>query len=105
MYLAIAAVAFILGAGVAVAIMRQAKAQLSEHFKSLSLDVLQSNSKTFVEIARGELEKTHLSAESDLAKRQVAIDELVKPVRQSLDKLDAKIQDLEKVRTGAYASL
>jgi DNA recombination protein RmuC len=105
MYLAIAAVAFILGVSVAVVMMRQAKAQLSEHFKSLSLDALQSNSKTFVEIARGELEKTQLSAKSDLEKRQVAIDELVKPVRQSLDKLDAKIHDLEKARTGAYASL
>src|SRR6266478_1379205 len=105
MLLGIAAVAFILGVGVAVVIMRQTRAQFSEHFKSLSLDALQSNSKTFVEIARGELEKTQLSAKSDLEKRQVAIDELVKPVRQSLDKLDAKIHDLEKARTGAYASL
>lgn len=105
MILAIVAVAFILGLGVAVVMMRQTRAQFSEHFKSLSLDALQCNSKTFVEIARGELEKTQLSAKSDLEKRQVAIDEIVKPVRQSLEKLDAKIHDLEKARTGAYASL
>src|SRR2546421_9687340 len=103
--LGIAAAAFILGVGVAVVMMRQTRAQFSEHFRSLSLDALQSNSKTFVEIARGELEKTQLSAKSDLEKRQVAIDEIVKPVRQSLEKLDVKIHDLENARTGAYASL
>ena len=97
--------AFVLGLGVALFLARQAKAQMSDHFKSLSLDILQNNSKTFVEIAKGELEKAQGSGASDLEKRQSAIGELVKPVRESLDKLDAKIQDLEKARTGAYASL
>jgi DNA recombination protein RmuC len=97
--------AFVLGLGVALFLARQAKAQMSDHFKSLSLDILQNNSKTFVEIAKGELEKAQGSVASDLEKRQSAIGELVKPVRESLDKLDAKIQDLEKARTGAYASL
>ncbi|HEV2045646.1 MAG TPA: DNA recombination protein RmuC [Chthoniobacterales bacterium] len=97
--------AFLLGVVVAIVVMRQAKTQLSEHFRSLSLDALQSNSKTFVQIAKAELEKAQLSATSDLEKRQLAIGELVKPVRDSLDKLDTKIHDLEKARTGAYASL
>jgi DNA recombination protein RmuC len=99
------AIAFVLGLGVALFLARQTKAQMSEHFKSLSLDILQNNSKTFVELAKGELEKAQGFVASDLEKRQCAIGELVKPVRESLDKLDAKIQDLEKARTGAYASL
>ena len=99
------AIAFVLGLGVALFLARQTKTQMSEHFKSLSLDILQNNSKTFVEFAKGELEKAQGSVASDLEKRQSAIGELVKPVRESLDKLDAKIQDLEKARTGAYASL
>jgi DNA recombination protein RmuC len=97
--------AFLAGVGVAFVLTRQAKGQLSEHFKSLSLDILQNNSKTFVEIAKGELERAQDSVATDLEKRQLAIGELVKPVRESLDKLDAKIHDLEKARTGAYASL
>lgn len=97
--------AFLFGLGVALFLARQAKAQMSDHFKSLASDVLQNNSKTFVQIAKGELEKAQGSVASDLEKRQSAIGELVKPVRESLDKLDAKIQDLEKARTGAYASL
>ena len=78
---------------------------MSDHFKSLSLEILQNNSKTFVEIAKGELERAQSSVASDLDKRQQAIDNLVKPVRESLDKLDTRIHDLESARVGAYAKL
>ncbi len=99
------ALAFVLGLGLALFLARQAKAQMSEHFKSLSLDILQSNSKTFVEIAKGELEKAQGEVASDLDKRHQAIDHLVKPVRESLDKLDTRIHDLENARVGAYEKL
>jgi len=95
----------VLGLGLALFLARQAKAQMSEHFKSLSLDILQNNSKTFVDIAKRELENAQSSVASDLDKRQVAIDNLVKPVRESLDKLDTKIHDLESARVGAYEKL
>src|SRR6202035_428246 len=38
-------------------------------------------------------------------KRQQAIAEMVTPVRASLEKVDTKIQELEKARAGAYAAL
>jgi hypothetical protein len=49
--------AFVLGLGVALFLVRRAKAQMSDHFKSLATQVLQNNSKTFVQIAKDELEK------------------------------------------------
>src|SRR5438067_2167952 len=45
-----------------------------------------------------------LSAEA-LAHNQQAVAETVAPVRASLEKVDAKIQELEKTRAGAYAAL
>ena len=99
------ALAFVLGLGVALFLARQAKAQMSEHFKSLALDILQNNSKTFVQIAKGELEKAQSLVAGDLDKRQQAVDNLVKPVRESLDKLDTRIHDLENARVGAYERL
>jgi DNA recombination protein RmuC len=97
--------AFVLGLAAALFLARQAKAQMSDHFKALASDVLEKNSKTFVQIAKGELEKAQSSVATDLDKRQQAIDNLVKPVRESLDKLDTRIHDLECARVGAYAKL
>jgi DNA recombination protein RmuC len=58
-----------------------------------------------MELARTLLEKYQEGARGDLEQRRQAIDELVKPLRESLDKVDGKIRELETVRTTAYASL
>jgi len=44
-------------------------------------------------------------AKGDLEKRQQAVEQIVRPVRESLDKFDTKIQDMEKARVGAYEGL
>ena len=99
------AVAFVLGLGVALFLGRQAKAQMSEHFKSLSLDILQSNSKTFVEIAKGELEKAQLSVTGELAQRQEAIKTLVEPLKQQLETYQTRLQQSETVQASTLGEL
>ena len=88
-----------------LALLNEAQVRLSEAFKALSAEALRSNNQSFLELARATLEKHQEMARGDLDKRQQAIDQLVKPVRESLDKFDAKIQDLEKARVGAYEGL
>jgi DNA recombination protein RmuC len=97
--------AFVLGLGVALFLARQAKAQMSEHFKSLSLDILQSNSKTFVELAKGELEKAQLSVTGDLAQRQEAIKTLVEPLKQQLETYQKRLQQSETVQASTLGEL
>jgi DNA recombination protein RmuC len=97
--------AFVLGLGVALFLARQAKAQMSEHFKSLSLDVLQSNSKTFVEIAKGELEKAQLSVKGDLAQRQEAIKTLVEPLKQQLETYQQRLQQSETAQASTLGEV
>ena len=97
--------AFVLGLGVALFLARQAKAQMSEHFKSLSLDILQSNSKTFVEIAKGELEKAQLSVTGELAQRQEAIKTLVEPLKQQLETYQKRLQQSETVQASTLGEL
>jgi len=84
---------------------RQAKAQMSEHFKSLSLDILQSNSKTFVEIAKGELEKAQLSVTGELAQRHEAIKTLVEPLKQQLETYQTRLQQSETVQASTLGEL
>jgi len=82
-----------------------AQRKLTESFKALSAEALKSNNQSFLELARTSLEKYQESAKGDLDKRQQAITELVKPVKESLDKVDNKIQEIEKAREGAYQGL
>jgi len=88
-----------------LALLDDAQRKLSEAFQALSAEALRRNNTSFLELANVSLEKFQESAKGDLEKRQTAITELVKPVRESLDKVDAKIQEIEKTRAGAYEAL
>src|SRR5258706_14957057 len=84
---------------------KQAADELSEKFKALSRDALKDNNQSFLELARATLEKFQTGAKGDLELRQQAIDEMVKPLKESLEKVDGKIGEMEKARAGAYAEL
>lgn len=84
---------------------KRSHTQVAESFKALSSEALQNNTQTFLSLATTHLEKFQESAKGDLQLRQKAIDELVKPIRETIDRVDHKIQDMEKARTLAYGSL
>jgi len=84
---------------------KQASDELAEKFKALSRDALKDNSQSFVDLARAELGKYQEKAKGDLELRTRAIDQLVKPLQQSLEKVDGKINEMEKARAGAYSEL
>lgn len=86
-------------------LLHEAQLKLSDAFKALSAEALKSNNQSFLELARVSLEKFQMSAQTDLETRQKAINELVKPLKESLEKVDTKIQEIEKNRTSAYATL
>ena len=68
--------------------------QLKDTFKALSSDALKANNECFMGVAANELEKS-----------QTAIDHLVKPLKEVLEKLDLKINDIEKERKGNEGAL
>ncbi len=84
---------------------RKVSEELSEKFKALSRDALRDNNQSFIELARATLERFQATAKGDLESRQKAIDQLVKPLKESLEKVDGKIGEIEKARAGAYAEL
>src|SRR5436309_2448360 len=84
---------------------KQAAEVLSEKFKALSRDALKDNNQEFLNLAHATLEKFQASAKGELAQRQQAIDQLVKPLKESLEKVDGRIGEIEKTRAGAYAEL
>ncbi len=88
-----------------LALLDHARQQLADAFKALSSDALKSNNQSFLDLAKETLEKFQQGAQNDLSARQKAIDDLVKPLQESLQKVDGKIADLEKERSTAYVSL
>jgi DNA recombination protein RmuC len=86
-------------------LLRDAEGKLREAFQALSAEALRGNSLSFLELAKASLGEFQKSATTDLSARQQAIAELVQPIRDSLQQVDAKLQQVEKERVGAYASL
>ncbi len=88
-----------------IAALTDAHERLSNSFKALSADALRSNNQSFLELARESFSKLHQQSADELGKRQQAIDSMVKPLKESLDKVDAKIGEIEKARASAYGQL
>ncbi|MDQ6824714.1 MAG: DNA recombination protein RmuC [Candidatus Eremiobacteraeota bacterium] len=88
-----------------LALFETAQQKLSDAFRALSAEALQTNNRSFLDLAKSQLEKFQETAKGDLDQRQQAITQTLLPVRESLEKVDAKIQEMEKSRSGAYAAL
>jgi DNA recombination protein RmuC len=88
-----------------LSLIEDAQKQLSDAFKALSAEALKGNNQSFLELARETLEKHRERAVHDLDSRRSAIDELVKPLKDSLEKVDARIREIETARASAYAGL
>lgn len=88
-----------------LAILDEAQSKLSDAFKALSSEALKSNNESFLDLAKATLEKFQEGARGDLELRRKAIDELVKPMKDSLEKVDGRIEELEKLRASAYVGL
>jgi DNA recombination protein RmuC len=88
-----------------LAMFNDAKEKLSDAFKALSADALKSNSEEFLKLANAKLGEYQEGAKGDLEKRQQAINELVKPLKESLAKVDTKITEIENSRSEAYGNL
>ena len=85
--------------------LQQAQTRLTETFKALASDALSASNTRFLELARESFGKLHQQSADELGKRQQAIDSLVRPLKESLEKVDVKVAEMEKARAGAYGQL
>jgi DNA recombination protein RmuC len=83
----------------------RANEDLRNAFKALASDALKSNNSSFLVIAEETLKRFQSQARGDLEARQKAVADLVAPVRDSLNKVDAQIQQMEVARGDAYGEL
>ncbi len=108
-------IGFVLGAAVGLALWLSARARLAaftdaqthvrDAFAALSADALQRNNRMFLDLARASLGEFQKQATTDLDSRQRSIAEALQPVKESLARVDAQLQEVEKQRVGAYAAV
>jgi DNA recombination protein RmuC len=86
-------------------LVTRAGENLQNAFKAMASDALKSNNLSFLQIAEETLKRFQSQAKGDLEARQKAVADMVAPVRDSLDKVDAQIQQMEVARGDAYGEL
>lgn len=86
-------------------LLEKAEAKLTDTFKALSADALKSSQDQFLTLAQSKLKHQQQEAKSELEKRQTAVEQLVKPISQTLEKVQTQITESEKLREGNHASL
>ena len=81
------------------------RAHLHDAFAALSAEALRRNNESFLQLAHTKLGEITQTAALELDARRSAVDELVRPIKESLAKVDGTLREAELARTGAYAAL
>ena len=82
--------------------LAEARKQAEAHFKGIADDVTKANSEAFLKQAKEQFENQKKLSEADLKRRQQAINELVRPVKDNLAKFEQQVGAMERDRKGAY---
>lgn len=85
--------------------LAKAHEQLRDAFRGLAGEVLKESKEDFLQLARKTFESGQKDAVAQLEQRKQAIESLIKPVRETLDKYNTSIQQIESGRKEAYGSL
>ncbi len=83
----------------------QQLAAMKEQFKSLAADALKDTSQQFTAYATQALTTQNQKAASELEQRKTAIDNILKPISETLEKTQQRIADLDKNRASTQATL
>ena len=86
-------------------LLDQARQELLSSFQALSGEALKQNNEAFLKLAAVSFEALHIKADGVLQQRQQAIDGLVRPLQDSLQRYDDQMRLLEQSRQSAYGGL
>ena len=78
---------------------------LKDAFAALAADALHKNNSVFVDLAKEKLGEQQKEAKTDLEMRKQAVEDLLQPVKASLEKLGVETSALELKRENAYATV
>ncbi len=88
-----------------LSLLDEAEKKLSEAFKALSADVLEASSESFLKRAEETFTRYREGAVHELDMRSRAINSVVAPLKETLDRFEQALRDIENRRVGAYSAL
>ena len=74
-------------------------------FGDLARESLEANSENFLRLAGQRFETQQEKAKAELSERETAVQNLVKPIHEALEKTNKQIGEIEKTRQEAYGNL
>ncbi len=83
----------------------KAQEELMKQFDALSRKALDLNSKSFLELAKTQMEKMITDVDQKETKRKLELEKLVQPLSKSLEDVSKHVREVEKDREKAYASI
>ena len=86
-------------------LLDEARQELSNAFNALASEALKSNNQAFIELAKSTFETIQAQAKGDLETRQKAIEGVVSPLRDAVERYERQILEMEKARQKAYGTL
>jgi DNA recombination protein RmuC len=103
--LALVALGFLLGARAGRSRASADAQALRDAFKALSADALRESNESFLTLAKERLDKEREHTAAELEQRKQAVDALVKPIQETLGKVDVQLREVEKERRGHYGEI
>src|SRR5215470_4410691 len=88
-----------------LSLFEQSETRLRAAFDSLAGETLRTNSELFLRLAREALGRDQVIAQGALKERELAIAQLVEPLRTALERTEAQVQALERERRDAFSAL
>lgn len=85
--------------------LAEAQDRLKAQFEAVASQALRSNSETLIQMAEQQLSKAQQQQAAELEKRSTEVENLVRPLTESLSKVDEHVRQLETRRAEAYSGL
>lgn len=86
-------------------LLQDAERRLADAFRALSAEALRHNNEAFLHLARESFGRFQQAAQADLDSRRKAVEDLVRPLQQEVERVRAYLTEVERQRVEAYGAL
>jgi len=88
-----------------LATLQDAQQQWEKTFHLLSSQALQNNNEQFLKLAQERFKQLQLQSQHELGQKEKSFENLIKPIKETLDKTEREIRRIENERKEAHGSL